>query len=251
MISTKQTKTSSNALTPPKPKSSTHVADPNSAPAYADQSSSRLMTLPKEIRNDIYTYVFCDNIDRVNAPIKYDREGKAVMADAPAPVHLVRFLPPPKESILACRQLYSEMKGMYTAAYRAYWSDNWFICNARQFLPNSEYPPDKDMQHIRHFCLLLRLAQECYLHLVFQGGEWECSLLPVDGRVLAFHDLDFWLDCECFLKSAVAACIASIPVTWDSFDPREGRGLTWDMILVILNDKLVNTYADSLYTATL
>jgi hypothetical protein len=49
----------------------------------------------------------------------------------------------------------------------------------------------------------------------------------------------------------VAACIASIPVTWDSFDPREGRGLTWDMILVILNDKLVNTYADSLYTATL
>jgi hypothetical protein len=86
---------------------------------------------------------------------------------------------------------------------------------------------------------------------VFQGGEWECSLLPVDGRVLAFHDLDFWLDCECFLKSAVAACIASIPVTWDSFDPREGRGLTWDMILVILNDKLVNTYADSLYTATL
>jgi hypothetical protein len=151
MISTKQTKTLSNALTPPKPKSSTHVADPNSAPAYADQSSSRLMTLPKEIRNDIYTYVFCDNIDRVNAPIKYDREGKAVMADAPAPVHLVRFLPPPKESILACRQLYSEMKGMYTAAYRAYWSDNWFICNARQFLPNSEYPPDKDMQHIRNF----------------------------------------------------------------------------------------------------
>jgi hypothetical protein len=65
MAPTKRNKTSANTTTPKKLKSSTHVADPNSVSVYADQSSSRLMALPKEIRNNIYTSVFCDNIDHI------------------------------------------------------------------------------------------------------------------------------------------------------------------------------------------
>jgi len=108
MAPIKHTKTSSTAATPSELKSSIHVADPNSAPVYADQSRSRLMTLPKEIRNIIFTYVFCDNIDHVHEPIKYepcDSELKTVMADVPIRVRLDESSPPSKDTILACREL--------------------------------------------------------------------------------------------------------------------------------------------------
>lgn len=202
MAPTKRSKTLANTTTPKKPKSSTHVVDPNPNPAYADQSSSRLMTLPKEIRNIIYTYVFCDNIDYVREPVRYDAEGNAVMSDVPRSVHLDQSSPPSKETILACRELYSDMKEMHAAAYREYWSNNRFIYGVQHLGAARIRPAGNNLQRVQQFCLMIRdLRVEYHLHIAFEGGSWDSWLLPEDDRVLEFHDPRSWTEIQSTLAN--------------------------------------------------
>ena len=240
MAPTHQTKMSSSTTTPSKPKSSIHVADPNSAPAlYADQSGSRLMSLPKELRNKIYTLVFCDNIDRVREPIRYDWKVEAVVADAPARVNLDSSSPPSKGAILACRELYEEMKGMYVAAYRIYWSDNRFVYDAGLLGTASVLPANKDLQHVQQFCLVLHRLSDYYVHIVFEGGKWDSWLLPAGDRILGFKDFGVWFLNQGALKDAVTEYMASLATTWSSLDPRAGRGLTREMLEGVASDEEV------------
>ena len=236
MAPTKNTKTSSNATTPSKPKSSTHVADPNPTPAYADQSSSRLMTIPREIRNMIYLFVFCDSIDNVREPLGYDQKAEVVTAEAPIRVPLHQSSPPSKGTILACRELHSELKRMYIAAYRAYWSNNRFVYDAQRLESCHVVLADEDVQHIQQFCLVLRYPQNYYLHVVFENGQWDSFLAPANGRIFGLDDpgsYGVWFECQSILKSAVAGFMKSIAITSGFRDPRDGRGLTRDMLLDI------------------
>jgi hypothetical protein len=237
MAPTKRNKTSANTTTPKKPKSSTHVADPNSVSVYADQSSSRLMTLPKEIRNIIYTYVFCDNIEHVCEPIRYDWNVEAVIADAPTRIHLDQSSPPSKGTIMACRELYSEMREMHAAAYRAYWSDNRFIYDVGRLGPSPGLPANKDLQHIEQFCLVLRHFEDYYVHLVFEGGKWDSWLLPVGDKILGSGDFGVWFVNQGALKGAVTDYMATVASHWCSLDPRTGRGLTYEMLRDVSNDE--------------
>ena len=188
------------------------------------------MTIPKEIRNMIYDFVFCDNIVPVREPIKYDWEVEAVVADAPARVNLDLASPPSKGTILACRELYEEMKEMYAAAYRAYWSDNRFIYDVGRLDAASVLPADKDLQNVQHFCFVLRRRPNYYVHIVFEEGKWDSWLLPVGGRILGPNEFGGWLLNQAILKNAVAGYMASVATFWSSLDPRASRGLTRRML---------------------
>lgn len=240
MAPNKQTETSSTIAISSNPKSPTHVADLNSSPTYADQSRSRLMTIPKEIRNIIYDFVFCDNIDLVREPIKYDWEVEAVAADAPTRVNLDLASPPSKGTILACRELYEEMKEMYAAAYRAYWSDNRFAYDAGRLDAASVLPADKDLQHIRHFCFVLRRLPNYCIHITFERGRWDSWLLPADGRILGLNEFGGWFLNQGILKNAVAGYMVSVATLWSSLDPGAGRGLTRRMLRDIsVNERVI------------
>jgi len=194
------------------------------------------MTLPKEIRNIIYEYVFCDNVDHFHEPIRYDRDVGTVMADVPTRVNLERSSPPSKETILACRELYLEMKGMYIVAYRAYWSDNRFTYNPERFEPTSFLPPNKDMRHIQHFCVLLLSYQ---VHIVSKRGKWVSWILPPNNRLLKFNESQKWVLLQDEVKDAIREFVACIATTRVAYDPRRGRGLTRDVLQDLSSDKVV------------
>lgn len=196
------------------------------------------MTIPKEIRNKIYMYVFCDHTEYVREPIRYDWDVEAVIADAPVRVPLDQTPPQSKETILACRQLHEEMKEMQAAANRAYWSNKRFIYDAGQL--NHRFPADKDLQHIQQFCLVLRHLPNYYIHLVFEGGKWEAWFLPVGDRILGTDDFGLWLMNQDHVKDAVAEYMASKANDWTDFDPSEGHGLTCEMLQDISRDHEVN-----------
>lgn len=77
------------------------------ADATAAQPKCYFMTIPGEIRNRIYDYVFTNN----------GGEG---------PVEVFKFSPPSNNIIMSCRQVYQEARELYKAAYRLYWSENDF-----------------------------------------------------------------------------------------------------------------------------
>jgi hypothetical protein len=102
----------------------------NSPPLnFADQSQSRLMTIPRELRDMIYGYVVDYNIDTRKTETKSNEEE----ADpehrsfySPSRIQLEATAPPSRDAILPCRQLYLEMRKLHIAAYRAYWTNNRF-----------------------------------------------------------------------------------------------------------------------------
>lgn len=216
------------------------VPSPPPTPVYADQSASRLMTLPKEIRNSIYTSVFCDNIESVRDPVRYYRDPEVVVAAAPTRISLSRSSPPSKGAILACRELYSEMKGMHAAAYRAHWSSNLFVYNDRR--QNTRYclPADRDLRHMQQFCLVPRHLLGYHIHIVFEEGKWESWLLPADGRVFGSDQIGVWTEGQRMLKRVVARyMVPTASTNGSSLDPRTGHGLTHEMLRGILDDEVV------------
>lgn len=191
------------------------------------------MTLPKEIRNIIYMFVFCDDLDHVCEPVRYmlrTLESKVVMADVPTRVYLDKSSPPSKGTILACRELYDEMKGMQAAAYRAYWSNNRFVYDAGRLEAQSVLPADKDLQHVQQFCLVLRGLPKYEVHIVFEGGKWDSWLLPANGRILGSDNFGILFLNQRVLKKSVTEYMASVAPMWASSDPRAGRGLTCQML---------------------
>ncbi|KAK5737831.1 hypothetical protein LTR17_006479 [Elasticomyces elasticus] len=76
--------------------------------------SSTFLTIPPEIRNDIYELVF----------------NQIWTGDT---VDLMKAVPPSKAPLLACHQMFNEAKGLHKTAYRGYWSEVHFtICIPEQ-----------------------------------------------------------------------------------------------------------------------
>lgn len=155
---------------------------------FADQSQSRLMTIPRELRIMIYGYVFDYNIDarkkRINIKDEEaDSENKSPYLTPK--IRLEKTAPPSKEVILPCRELYLEMRNMQVSAYRHYWTHNRFTlpldkiafrrrpgthdlddsqlgfgdlyevdCSVTKMMGNDDFlmlPASEDMRHIRHY----------------------------------------------------------------------------------------------------
>lgn len=161
------------------------------------------------------------------------------MADAPTRVNLDLSWPPSKGAILACRELYEEMKEMYAAAYRAYWSDNRFIYDVGRLDAQSALPADKDLQHVQHFCFVLRRLPDYYVHVVFEGGKWDSWLLPTDARTLGPENIGVWFINQGVLKDSVAEYMASLANTWNSLGPRAGRRFSLDVLEGFASDEEV------------
>ncbi|GAB7335850.1 hypothetical protein MBLNU13_g08116t2 [Cladosporium sp. NU13] len=158
-----------------------------------------------------FQHVSCDNVDHALGPIRYDLEVEAVVADASTRVNLDLSSPPAKGTILACRELYNEMNVMYVAAYRAYWLNNRFVHDAARLEPMPVLPANKDLQHME------------------QEESWDSWLLPAGDRIFGFKDFGVWSLNQGALKDAVSEYMASLVTTWNSLDPRAGRGLTREM----------------------
>ncbi|KAK5744321.1 hypothetical protein LTR17_002031 [Elasticomyces elasticus] len=67
--------------------------------------SPTLLTIPGEMRNNIYELVF---------------------GTQPAEADLLNPSPPSKALLLGCREIYDEAKGLYSTAYRSYWAQTRF-----------------------------------------------------------------------------------------------------------------------------
>jgi hypothetical protein len=68
------------------------------------------MNLPELIHNIIYMCVFCDDVDLVCEPVRYDLNLEAVVADVLARVHFGPSPPPSKGTILPAVGFTRKMK---------------------------------------------------------------------------------------------------------------------------------------------
>lgn len=217
---------------------------------FDNQSQSRLMTLPKELRNRIFEFVFYDDAQYVDEPVAYklvrNVEGhqspagiqyvivaKAEMAHVPRSIHFDHITAPSKDYILLCRTLYSEMKQMYIAAYRSYWTTNRFTFSTKMSEKcKSSLPVDEDMARIQEFHVVLH--RKCYLRIAFDGLKWDLWLLPVDGKIqMVTHLVPTWYITRGDLEDAVNNYLLTMASSGFGTDPRAGQGLTRDMIVTI------------------
>lgn len=206
------------------------------------------MNLPRELRNRIYEFVFCDDSTYTHETIAYrwvddivsqfgitwDSKPEAETAYVPQAIGLDCATPPSKDCILLCRQLHCEMKQMYVAAYRSYWTANRFLYDPLEvsWPDASNLPADKDMKRIREF--LIYLDPDYRLRIVFNGLGWESWLLPDDSVVHRFYNFGThaWLTQEA-IKGAVDDFVASKFTLRPEGNPYMGQGLTRDMIATI------------------
>ncbi|KAK5731713.1 hypothetical protein LTR17_011184 [Elasticomyces elasticus] len=71
-------------------------------------TAPKLLTMPPEMRNRIYELVF---------------------ATKPEEADLLNPMPPTKQLLLACAQIYHEARGLYNTARRSYWRETHFtVC---------------------------------------------------------------------------------------------------------------------------
>lgn len=77
------------------------------------------MSLPKELRNEIYQYVLGDNIDHAHGPSKSDWHVEAWLEKESLGITSDRLAPPFEDTVLPCRELHTERKLMHAATYRS------------------------------------------------------------------------------------------------------------------------------------
>lgn len=223
--------------------SSPPIIDRAQPTTLADQSQSRLMTLPRELRNKIYEFVFCDNSTYVHEPIAYEWDFgdlnndyyykfRAEKAHLPRAVRLDYTTPPSKDYILPCRALYYEMKHMQAVAYCDYWIDNRFLYSDAEMLDLAALPADKDMTRIEEFVLVLHPKYN--LRIVFEDLEWGFWLLPADGKMRRIVDIaPHWFMGQDGVQDAVLDYLMSIASSSLARDPRAGQGFNREMIVAI------------------
>lgn len=163
------------------------------------------MSLPQELRNRIYEYVFADNIIWSVEPVKYDWDTGVEKALVPAKIRIDQTRPPNKDPILPCRQLYAEMGAMQAAAYRGYWTNNRFACphaglSARDFRQYT-FPDDRTIAHIRHFSFLF--DGRLIIDLTSEHGRWNPRVLPAAGHPLEWTQKAQWASHQIKLEDAV------------------------------------------------
>lgn len=171
------------------------------------QSSNTLLTIAQELRNTIFEYVFCDNIDKVYEQVVEqirndpgnDKTHAVFTIRVPARIRLDKASPPSKIPLLVCRQLYTEMRQMYRAAYRAYWHSNRFLCSPadqrqralrRRTSRPRTLPQPLDLWHISHFTFPLHGIY--YMEVAWGGRRWTVRLVSACGETPADHALDAW-----------------------------------------------------------
>jgi hypothetical protein len=221
------------------PMTTTPVSNFTQPTVFADQSQSRLMNLPKELRNKIYEFVFCDNSTYVDQPIKYhlpdnflatsitrEQDIEIEMAHVPRPIRLDRTKSPSKDSILPCRQLYSEMGQMQAGAYRAYWTTNHFLFNYAEMsgLYTQPLPARENVLRIREFLIVLR--DDYHLRAAFDGIKWTFWLLPGNGSVLNNNQLKPWVLQQTSIQHQVDRIMDPILSSCSDLSPHNGYGLT-------------------------
>ncbi|KAK5719153.1 hypothetical protein LTR15_007676 [Elasticomyces elasticus] len=117
-----------------------------------------LLTIPAEMRNNIYELVF---------------------GTQPAEANLLDPTPPSKALLLGCREIYDEAKGLYSTAYKSYWAQTRFrIQDIPVFTRLSIRLTKDELEAVNHlqFTTTRRQFHECF------GGWWlECLRLAPAG----------------------------------------------------------------------
>ncbi|KAK4895296.1 hypothetical protein LTR27_006639 [Elasticomyces elasticus] len=138
------------------------VSDADSAAPITQPST--FLTIPPEIRNDIYELVF----NQIwTAGTNYAETGDTV--------DLMKAVPPSKAPILACRQMFNEAKGLYKTAYRGYWSEVHFTIIPEQQHECVAHFRENDLHKIRHLKLHITFQQ---MYMLMWSQEYVSSYLP-------------------------------------------------------------------------
>jgi hypothetical protein len=160
---------------------------------FADQPQSRLMTIPRELRDMIYVYVYEHDSDTQKTATK-SMDEEAEVCGPPMRISLQETAPPTKNAILPCRQLYFEMRKVQNSAYRACWTDNQFDFSYNWAIYSNFGPKpgsiqsDEDVQHIRHFSS--SVDGHHLFDPVFELGRWRARVFPFVGKPLEPKDFE-------------------------------------------------------------
>jgi hypothetical protein len=236
----------------------------NSPPLkFADQSHSRLMTIPQELRNMIYGYVYENITDTQKTATKSKGEEldhEAEVCCPPTGISIAEIASPTKDAILPCRELYMEMKKMQKSAYRAYWTENQFDF---EFSPMMDFSPmiadgwfddppsDEDLEHIHHFSS--SMGRRHMFDLIFELGRWRARVFPFVGKSLEPEDFNHndWND-DMFMNwrwvqekvEDLVKCVLSVSTGHEGdavFDPGLGQGWRYDDLEALLDSEVSET----------
>lgn len=107
----------------------------------AERRQLTILSIPQELRDAIFSYIY-DTFDADNIVlIRFKTPHQAGVESDKAP--------PAKDTLLVCKQLYSEQKKMQAAAYRRYWTTQRFLVIAdRNTRKELHLAKKADLQHI-------------------------------------------------------------------------------------------------------
>ncbi|KAK5678692.1 hypothetical protein LTS10_009136 [Elasticomyces elasticus] len=139
-------------------------------------TAPKLLTMPPEMRNRIYELVF---------------------ATQPEEADLLNPMPPTKQLLLACAQIYHEARGLYNTARRSYWRETRFtVCKPSEARVDCVVDlTEEQLSAVRHLQLTVTLSDYRYRfssiadpltlrvdHLDFPvsytrcaNGQWACT----------------------------------------------------------------------------
>ncbi|KAM0706320.1 hypothetical protein Q7P35_005646 [Cladosporium inversicolor] len=149
-------------------------------------TQANLLSIPQELRDKIFEY-FYGVSDAANKrfDIRLLRPSWTTIEPANAEVRIPSYeVPPSKDAILVCRQLYMEMSNMQAAAFRRYWNESTFHISddAVEFNNSFRAGPDRYTQRFKHFIFHTRCDHEIVeVGLHFRAGKWTASYYISDS----------------------------------------------------------------------
>lgn len=124
----------------------------------AERSSPTLLSLPPELRNAIFSHVYGTAVPDHIILLRFKTGHAGVESDK---------APPNKNSLLICRQIYNEMKGIQAVAYRRYWTVQKFLIIAdRDTKKDLHLATKTDLRHICHLAVHRYFWQRKYTALI-------------------------------------------------------------------------------------
>lgn len=140
----------------------------------ATTTPCRLLSLPPELRNEIYELAFTTSVGEK--------------------VNLFAHKPPTKSLLLTCREVYNEAGGLYKEAYRTFWRSSNFIVEGETTTSLEVGPTayqelrEEDVEHITSLTVyapeqfgdhLLRYREDIWTDCEESSGVGEILLLIV------------------------------------------------------------------------
>ncbi|KAK3617667.1 hypothetical protein LTR56_025134 [Elasticomyces elasticus] len=167
---------------------------------------TRFLTIPPEIRNQIYDFVFKPGV------------GAVALLDA---------RPPSKALPLLCRKIYNEVQFLHKAAYRAYWRDTQFTISPTTSPRSKMICTHADAASIRHINFKATLNDESRVYERWADGQWYDTRVD-SGHHSAQEGLQHW--CLSPLPhEGRQPFLAKLPkvtdVQWRELTKRELRGM--------------------------